>query len=760
MKTMLPRFLWMTSILLVINSIKGISQSIDFGKSYVNITKGLNGGTIESGDTLEIRAVIVVRSGSYDSCAFFDNVPTGTSYIAGTIRVLTNEGKVYKQFTDAPADDEGWISGTAIRVNLGFNQAAAPARSFRRGRIVNTHKPSFYGSTCIMVASYRVRVTAAIGSIINTGGGSMTHAASGQPVSTFRFPTNALLVYTNIGMCPNLLGANSIGTEFNGSFGSGRNRNRGTSANVPVGYTYRMFNTGTPNDYDYGIANNTSTLVNYTTSNSWAKPDNSSPMHRVFGVWDIIGDHTGAASTALGNPAADTVVNRNAGYMLVVNASYRIDSAFQQTISGLCPNTYYEISAWIRNICSKCGCDSNGKGATNASVSPAPYIPTMSGAPGTADSSGVYPNLTFEVDGIDYYTTGNIRYTGTWVKKGFTFRTGPAQTSFILKFFNNAPGGGGNDWALDDISVATCYPNLTVNPTPLYNQCQGNLVDFGATVRSFFANYNQYKWQRSTNGGISWNDLGLSGTAVPVLSGGQYEYTVQYPPFIASAADSGHRYRLVAATTLANLSNPGCSNFSSTDFTTLNINRCVILPVVLHRFTGQVVREQATLQWATGNETGPVEFVIERSQDGSLFNLAGKMEGRYRSGPSHIYQFTDPRGIRNATYYRITVISEGSGSSYSRVLLLNPKQHGFRVEVIQNPFRDRPKLIIQWPEKGKVELTLMDLAGRTYWTQELKGETNHIQTVEPMLTGLPSGVYLLQARTGSIVKHIRLVKAR
>jgi hypothetical protein len=412
MNKLLPIKLYWCFWVAMMYNVNGYAQNIDFGKSYVNITKGLNGGTIEPGDTLEIRSVFVVRSGVYDSCSYNDAIPIGTSFIPGTIRVLTNEGKIYKQFTDAMFDDEGWINGSNIRINLGFNQADAPARSFRRGRIRNTHKPSFYGSSCIMVASFRVRVTAPLGSIINTGGGNMTYKSGTSPIIFFTFPLNALSVYTNIGMCPNLVGANSIGTEFNGTFGSGKPRNRVASVNVPPSYGYQIFNTGTPNDYTYGIANNTSTRVNYTTLNTWAKPDNTSPTHRVFNVWDIIGDHTGAVSPTLGNQAADTVNNNNGGYMLVVNASYRIDSAFQQTISGLCPNTYYEISCWVRNICSKCGCDSNGKGATNSSALPAPYIPTVSGAPGAADSSGVYPNLTFEVDGLDYYTTENILYSG------------------------------------------------------------------------------------------------------------------------------------------------------------------------------------------------------------------------------------------------------------------------------------------------------------------------------------------------------------
>jgi hypothetical protein len=477
---------------------RAYSQTFDFGKTYLNVTKGSNGGTVEPGDTLEIRTTFVVRSSYYDSCAYFDTIRAGTTYIPGTLKILTNEGKQYKAFTDAniiiPVDDCGWITvvgpNTYVRMNLGFNTADAPASQFVRGRIRSTHKPSFFGSTCIMIASFRVKVTAAIGSTINTGGGAITYKAAGLPAATapsiINFADNNVAVYTNYGTCPNSIGANTLGTEFNGTFGSGPTRNRGTSANVPVGYTYNIFTPNQPNDYFYGIATNTSTNGAYTTLNTWAKPDpdpdGAGPLmtHRVFQVWDIIGDHTGALSPALGNPAADTVANKNAGYMLIINSSYKTDSAFAHTVSNLCPNTYYELSFWVRNICSKCGCDSNGKGASNT-AGPIFYIPTA-----LSDSSGVYPNMTFGIDGKDYYSTGNILYSGRWVKKGFTYLTGPAQTSLTLTIRNNAPGGGGNDWALDDISLATCTPNLAMLPSPTANVCIGNQVTSGVRCVASF----------------------------------------------------------------------------------------------------------------------------------------------------------------------------------------------------------------------------------------------------------------------------------
>src|SRR4051794_2208513 len=96
------------------------SQNIEYGKGYFNVTKGVTGGTVEPGDVIEVRATFVVKSAAVaDSCAFFDAIPAGTSYVAGSLKVLTNEAKVYKSFTDAAGDDCGKIVGSNITINLG-----------------------------------------------------------------------------------------------------------------------------------------------------------------------------------------------------------------------------------------------------------------------------------------------------------------------------------------------------------------------------------------------------------------------------------------------------------------------------------------------------------------------------------------------------------------------------------------------------------------------------------------------------------------
>ncbi|MFI5133184.1 MAG: hypothetical protein ACHQEB_02555, partial [Chitinophagales bacterium] len=270
-----------------------VGATYDYGKSYVNITRGTGGGTINPGDTLEIRGVLVVKSLTLDSLAFFDTLYNngGTRLVPGSIILRTNEGKVYKSFTDATGDDAGsrYTNGldTIIRINIG-----AGASSSARGKLLSTSKPSIYGSTCIIMATYRVVVYASYGSTVNVGGGKITTKDATTGISTdLPFSARNAFVYSSPGLCPNAVSAtNAIGGDFNGTFGVPAGsaplaRNRGTSTNVP-GYIYKVFSSsGGPNDYYYGIANNTS--QSFSTSTTWAKPDASSPSHRVFSLWDI-----------------------------------------------------------------------------------------------------------------------------------------------------------------------------------------------------------------------------------------------------------------------------------------------------------------------------------------------------------------------------------------------------------------------------------------------------------------------------------------
>jgi len=738
---------------------------IDYGKSYVNITKGATGGTIEPGDILEVRATFVVGGTGVndyaDSCGYFDVIPANTVYIPGTLAILTNEGKVYKSFTDAPGDDAGWTNGVNVRINLGFKNAPI-ATATGRGRITYNDKPSFYGSTCIMIATYHVKVIGGYGAKVNLGGGIISYMPRGLALTSILFPQDSVMIFKNLAICPNS-SSNTISSEFGGTFGSGKAKNRVASSKISNNYTYNVFGPNTPNDYYYNISNNTSTgAAGYTTLNTWPIPDPNiagfSYSHRVFGIWDIIGDHTGAINPLLGNPATDTV-NNTGGYMAVINSSYKPGIAFLDTINNLCPNTYYQYSAWFRNICSRCACDSNGKAPGSVN-----YIPT-----GPGDSSGVHPNLTFNVNGYDYYTTGDMPYTGQWIRKGFTYLTGPTQTSMIIYVRNNAPGGGGNDWVLDDISVASCVPNISLTPNKPDTLCRGSDDTVRFKVTAFFNNYTEWKLEKSINGGATWvspgpDTLGMApnGSATPVFNPGSglYEYLVtRY--FRLNNVDTTVIYRLTIASTPGSLTNPGCNYITSSPKIVRTVNCMVALPTQL-TLRGELGEGGlAKIQWTSYDETGNIIYIVEKSDDhGVHFSPVFTQNGTASPRMGASYIFNDGVPVSNEVYYRIQLIDHAY-HNYSRVLLLSNKGIALTITGLVNPFNYTISFNLTVPEDQDIQLGLYDSYGRMLMTahQAAYKGINHVEMKEP--PGLQSGMYVLQvlchgeAITRQIIKKIK-----
>lgn len=757
MKTYIPVQPLLLCICLLALLRKADAQAtVQTGKSYVNITKGLNGGTIEPGDTLEIRATIAVSAGNITRVHYVDTIPANTTYIPGSLKILTNEGLSFKSYTDASGDDPAYFNPAGyLRINLGstYNNGGAvnlggnctntaPWSAPDGGTIQsNRGRPSFFGNTCILSASFRVEVNTglAYGTLINIRGGSF-YFRNNSSVNQSRScsPYQAALK-ANAGLCPNAIGANAV-IDYGGTFGSGFTQNRAVSAIVP-GFIRQNVATSQPNDGYYCIVNNLSPSGN---------TDPNSPIpngtNRVHSVWDIMGDHTGATDPLAGNlPVAP---GANGGYFVAINAAYANSNAIEQTIGGLCPNTYYEFSAWFKNVCKYCGCDSTGDPSYN------------NGIPNTnfngPDSSGVNPNLTFVIDGVDYYTSGNLKYTGQWVKKGFVYLTGPAQTAFTITIRNNAAGGGGNDWAIDDVTLATCTPNLDLQPSPSMQVCMRQAVDMFANIRCYFPNYIHWRWERSTDGGATWSNTGVSGTGNPQLNAGEYEYRAEYPTFLADSSIDNVRYRIRIASTVANLDNNSCSFVAGTHIQ-LTSQSCDILPLTdILFFSGKQVNGLANLQWTTGNEVPGTIFEIESSNNRVHFTKVGTIQANFNS--VNTYHFTDPALLTRDRYYRIRVRNEKT-FGYSKIIMLSNGEVNFTIKSLVNPFRERINFELITPADGPAIILLMDTYGRPVKQMNIQVQKGFNVVDLTKLDKLPAGVYIMQVQQQEQVITKRLIKS-
>ena len=391
------------------------------------------------------------------------------------------------------------------------------------------------------------------------------------------------------------------------------------------------------------------------------------------------------------------------------------------------------------------------------------------------DSSGVKPNIAIAIDGVDYYTTGNLQYQGlapvatqtgsdsmnSWVKRGFTFKTGSNQTSFVLTFRNNAPGGGGNDWALDDIRMSTCLPNMNYSPSITPMICQGNPLDIFDTVRSHFDNYTFYKWQRSTDAGANWIDVTTADDTTVTLNGSNYQYVTRYriPATNTTLADSADLYRLVVATTTPNLSNTACLSTDSTTIVTLNVEDCgVPLGIDFISFSGKLDRGNADLIWTTSKENEPVSYSVERSYDGTNFSSIGMLPGRNNpNAANNTYKFTD-FDVHSTVWYRVAMFNKDSHKKYSRIIILDDKTINFGLTSVINPFSTKLDFGITVSENSRIDATLMSISGNAVRKESFnvyEGANN--LTINNTET-LAAGMYILQIRNKDQIINKKVMK--
>jgi gliding motility-associated-like protein len=363
------------------------------------------------------------------------------------------------------------------------------------------------------------------------------------------------------------------------TFGSGANPGPSPPA---AATSYQYLSADCPNDGQYTIRNATASCF--------------------AGTWHTVGsDHTGG------------------GYFMLVNASYQPGAFYVDTVDLSCSNTTYEFAAWVMNVLRSSVCNGNS----------------------------IEPNLTFRIEKTDgtllkTYDTGNIpsQSAPDWKQYGFFFATPPNVTRIVLRIINNAPGGCGNDLALDDITFRPCGPLLNASITgggTLKDFCEGEAQaqTFSSVVSPGYANP-YFQWQQSLNGGL-WTDIS-----------GAHDTTLD-KTFSAATVPGEYRYRL-AVSQMENLNTAACRVASNV--LTVRVN-------------------------ANPQKTIPAEASVCEG-GGILLSAAGGAQYRW-SGPNG-FSFTGPdldlqnvQAFQSGNYFLEVINAAGCRRRDSLPLTVNPR---------------------------------------------------------------------------------------
>ncbi len=343
-------------------------------------------------------------------------------------------------------------------------------------------------------------------------------------------------------------------TLYSQDFGSGTGMNNNIPSSVAVPSASTTF---------IGTAATPMPVNRFTVTNNAINGDGSN--------WVNLTDHTGGAN----------------GRMLLINADAAARIAYADTMPVVCPGQQYSVSFWaafVGNSAYKSVCDGLG--------------------------GFKYSQLLVRVRDlttglvITQYTTDTIKLT-SWQQHGMKWVMPAGYSQVILELVNAAPGGCGNDFALDDIQFGICDPVPTVSLSGP-GACLNSSVTFTSALSdaSIIPGAKDYQWQ--------WSPAPGSGPWTNIAGATSSTYTINP----VNPADTGRFYRVIVAAQ-GNIGNATCQYISTglklNGFAPSTAPASISAPaatvcnngmVTLLTATGGTLGTGANYQWGTGSVVG------------------------------------------------------------------------------------------------------------------------------------------------------------
>ncbi len=251
--------------------------------------------------------------------------------------------------------------------------------------------------------------------------------------------------------------------------------------------------------------------------------------------------------------------------------------------------------------------------------------------------------------------------------------------------------------------------------------------------------------------------------SVPFWNGSAWEYVRSYviPPSATTAANNGDQYRLVVASTVANLAGITCSY---SDPVSISLNVIIgcgpPLKADLLSISGKLTGDKARISWVTTKEDEPVSYTPERSANGASFNPIVTIAGYNNiTAVNNYYNYDDPVPVTGKVYYRVAMISNAGTKKYSRIIQLSPGKKDFAFGAVVNPFTNELNYEINTSVAGLAKIEMIDQYGKIVKTdnQPLYPGVNALSMKNT--ERLAAGIYILKASiNGNIIVHKTIKK--
>ncbi|MBL6447440.1 T9SS type A sorting domain-containing protein [Fulvivirga sp. 29W222] len=169
------------------------------------------------------------------------------------------------------------------------------------------------------------------------------------------------------------------------------------------------------------------------------------------------------------------------------------------------------------------------------------------------------------------------------------------------------------------------------------------------------------------------------------------------------------------------------------------------LPVSLLYFNGVIGKSgYVTLRWGTRSELNNDFYTLERSIDGSAWEVIGFKDGSGTTSEEQNYDYIDDSRGANALFYRLSQTDFNGRSEYLKTISLSNWEKN-EMLLYPNPGKGKFALLItNQADEDNITIELFDIMGRM-----VKVEFLHTgNKVSFQLENEPKGVYMLKVRAG------------
>lgn len=264
---------------------------------------------------------------------------------------------------------------------------------------------------------------------------------------------------------------------------------------------------------------------------------------------------------------------------------------------------------------------------------------------------------------------------------------------------NYTPGG-----TLTYVIVVTNNSGTVSVPGAIVNNLQPSGITYGNWTVTYSGGAS------SANGSGSINNYSLAN----LPPGSTATFTISAT---VGASTTGNQTSTATVTSPPDYADPTPSNNTATDTDAL--------PLTWGGFTVSLATEGVKLAWTTLMEQNTKDFVIQRSQNGQIWNDIGNVTAAGNSSTSKKYTYLDRTVTPGSYQYRILQRDLDGKSSVSVTRIVKVNAGNETVTILGNPVTNG---ILKLSIRERSEIIISDALGRLVYKAALESGMHNIQT--------------------------------